>query len=187
MVGRLIAMPNLTGEWRRVTLVGSAVAGAVLWGAACSGSDQTKIAHGARGGVGSLAMDSSYVEESCAPNDGPAVTLFFGGRAGAVGTGEAVKPPYVTVSIWRGWSTLTGQTFLLRPAAGGGSASYCRAEKKCERLDYVRVSFETVTNDRMRGTADLTLQEADGHHFVSTYQASIPFNARRLNVKMMCG
>ena len=147
-------------------------------------SQGTKRGHA---GPDSLALDSSYFQETCAPNDGPAVTLFFGGRAGKVAMGEGVAPPYVTVSIWRGWSTLAGHTFLLRPEAGGGFASYCKKDRQCEKLEFARVSFDAVTRDRVRGSADLTLQEPSAGDSVSTYQASIPFNARRLSIKMPCG
>ncbi len=141
----------------------------------------------AHAGPDSLALDSSYFQEACAPNDGPAVTLFFGGRAARGALEEGVRPPYVTISIWRGWSTLAGHTFLLRQDANGGFASYCKKDRSCERLDFARVSFDAVTRDRVRGTADLTLQEPSAGDSVSTYQASIPFNARRLSVRIACG
>jgi hypothetical protein len=176
-----------TNPQRRVACAGAIITAVMLCGMARPHAARAIGGHHARVGPDSLALDSSYFEESCAPTDGPAVTLFFGGRVLPKGRGEGVKPPYVTVTIWRGSSTLAGHTFLLQPGAGGGFASYCARNKKCEHLDFARVSFDVVTRERVRGTADLTLQEEDSAHSVSTYQASIPFNARRLRVRMVCG
>ena len=182
-------MPQSTKLSRRAAWTILVISSAVLCGMTVPQGSREADGHRIRIGPDSLFMDSSYVEESCAPNDGPAVTLFFGGRVMPIAAGEGVQPPYVTVSIWRGWSTLAGHTFLLHADAGGagGFASYCARDRKCERLDFARVSFDAVTQTRVRGSADLTLQEHAKGDSVSTYQASIPFNARRLAVKMICG
>src|SRR5215469_14616327 len=115
LISRPIGMRNSIklrrrSAWAVVLLCGIALSGMALPRA--TQSQGTKRGHA---GPDSLALDSSFFQETCAPNDGPAVTLFFGGRAGKVAMGEAVAPPYVAVSIWRGWSTLAGHTFLLRP------------------------------------------------------------------------
>jgi hypothetical protein len=171
----------------RAVWAGALACGVVLCGMASPRRTPPPVRQQGHIGPDSLALDSSYFQEACAPNDGPAVTLFFGGRAAPIARGERVRPPYVTISIWRGWSTLAGHTFLLRQDASGGFASYCKKDRSCERLDFARVSFDAVTRDRVRGSADLTLQEPSAGDSMSTYQASIPFNARRLSVRLVCG
>jgi hypothetical protein len=55
-----------------------------------------------------------------------------------------------------------------------------------DRAEIARLSSR-LTRDRVHDTADLTLQEKERGDSLRTYQASIPFSARRLSVRMICG
>jgi hypothetical protein len=125
-----------------------------------------------------LRLDSSYAIHSCAPSDGPAVTLYLGATVTGSGMTLGVKPPFVEITVWKPWSTLGGATFVLEHYHGGGFASYCATEKGCEHLDFARVTFNSAIEDRLSGTAELTIRGR---------QMTVPFNARRLDIRMMCG
>ena len=125
-----------------------------------------------------LRLDSSYAINSCAPSDGPAVTLYLGGSVTGSGLTQRIEPPYVEISIWQPWSSLGGAMFVLEHYHGNGFAAYCPTEKNCEHLDYARVSFDAAIEDHLRGVAELTVRGR---------QINAPFTARRVDIRMMCG
>ena len=125
-----------------------------------------------------LRLDSSYAMNSCAPTDGPAVTLYLGGTVTGSGLTQRIDPPYIAISIWQPWSNLGGAMFVLQNYHGGGFAAYCPTEKSCERLDYARVSFDAAVGDHLKGVAELTVRGR---------QINAPFTARRIEIRMSCG
>jgi hypothetical protein len=143
-------------------------------------SQSAHLAHAAsnRFGPDSLRLDSSYAIPSCAPTDGPAVTLYLGGTARAAGIAEHIDPPYVQISIWQAWSSLPGQSFVLQHYHGGGNASYCATAQTCVPLDGARATFDRATADHLTGSVDLTLQ---GKRLEKS------FDARRLDIRVQCG
>jgi len=106
------------------------------------------------------------------------MTLYLGGTVTRSGVSDRIEPPFVDISIWQSSSSLSGRTFVLQHFHGGGFASYCSTAKACDQLDGARVSFDRVTEDHLTGTVDLTLRGR---------QITKSFNARRLDIRMMCG
>jgi hypothetical protein len=165
--------PRRRGGWACLLLsVGT------LLGLARSQPPRAASKAGGRLGTDSLRLDSTYAVPSCAPTDGPAVTLYLGGTVTRVGTAEHIEPPFVQISIWQGWSSLPGQSFVLQHYRGGGNASYCSTAQTCERLDVAQASFDRATTDHLTGTVDLTFH---GQHMRRS------FDARLLHVRVQCG
>ncbi len=125
-----------------------------------------------------LRLDSSFAINSCAPTDAPAVTLYLGGTVAGSGLTQRIEPPYIAISIWQPWSSLGGAMFVLEHYHGGGGAAYCPTDKSCEQLAYARVSFDAATEDHLRGVAELTVRGR---------QMSVPFAARHVAIRMICG
>jgi hypothetical protein len=126
-----------------------------------------------------VSLDSAYAVHSCAPNDGPAVTLYLGGRVVGSPTPQRIEHAQIIISIWQGWSTLAGRTFVLENYHGGGGASYCAGgSSTCDRPESARVSFDQVSDERLTGRVDIT---AHGYHIARQ------FRARHVPIFMLCG
>lgn len=131
-------------------------------------------------GPDTLDLDSSYAIHSCAPDDGEAVGLYFGAQViGPPAAPERIEHESVGISIWQPWSSLAGRTFTLQDYHGGGFASYCpRDGRSCERLEYARVHFDQVTDDRLKGRIEVLL---------GGRRVARRFSARLVPIRMMCG
>lgn len=141
----------------------------------------TPVSPGRQIGPDTLDLDSSYAIHSCAPDDGEAVALYFGARViGPPGAPERIEHQSVEIAIWQPWSSLAGRTFTLQDYHGGGFASYCpRDGRSCERLEYARVHFDQVTDDRLKGRIEVLV--AGGRRIARR------FSARLVPIRMMCG
>ncbi len=81
---------------------------------------------------------------SCAPFDGPAVTLYLSDHPIEA---AVPSPPYRMISVYRAVDDVLGHSFTLENSAQLGSASNCVTESDCRPSVTTSVSFGALGSD----------------------------------------
>lgn len=95
---------------------------------------------------------------SCAPNDGPAVTIYL--SSDEVETSEP-SPPYLRLAIWQPVGVLANRTWSLAVSSSEGSASFHATASAHEAAAGGTVTITTVMADTtLQGTVDVIFPTA---------------------------
>ena len=94
---------------------------------------------------------------TCAPNDGPAVSIYL--TALLEDTLEPSKP-YVRIAVWQPLDSLVGRSWVLAPSSEDGSAWYHATAVDFESATNGRLTVTSFSLERVRGTVDVTFPDA---------------------------
>lgn len=122
----------------------------------------------------------AYATPSCAPWDGPAVTLYLTPQA--VDSGSPLPPPGASlgVSIWKSRAELPGARFSWPSSGQVGAAQVCTREAECEAASGATVAFgQDGSQDTLQGMMDLA--------FPQRGRITGDFRARWIQRSMFCG
>ena len=118
----------------------------------------------------------AYIQNSCAPWGGPAVTIYL---SDAPQKCEELSLPYTTISIWKGAKEISGQTFTFPDYKAGWVARQITKDSN-QKVRSGRVHLQEVKEDAdVKGDFDLEFE--DGHR----EQGS--FRAKWCHQPVMCG
>lgn len=74
------------------------------------------------------AFPSAFARASCAPTDGPAITIDLSPSRGA----DPLAPPLIQTSVYRPRADAVGRTWTFDGNWGSGYTSYCGTSTHCE-------------------------------------------------------
>jgi hypothetical protein len=114
--------------------------------------------------------------ETCAPSDGPAVTLFLTEQAAV---DSYPSPPYLAISVYRPLRQILGRRFDLSPdAPGPGSGQACGAGGTCAPAPGATIAFGGMNADSTIGVT-YRLDAADGRVLSGAVRARLSPVPRR--------
>jgi hypothetical protein len=114
----------------------------ILWlclGVACADGDRFTTRAGSPEGY-----PYAYAARSCAPWDGPAVTIFL--VPSPVDSSSTLPPdaPHIELAIWRSPASLTGTTLTWPTTEQIGVLTACRDQTTCEQATAATVRFRSL-------------------------------------------
>jgi hypothetical protein len=122
-----------------------------------------------RGAATGVAVDLPFVSatRSCAPTDGPAVSITWSGRPATAG---AAGGSFVQVNLWAGVGALEGKRFRVASGSDDGFGRYVDEDGMTIGQVTGTVRVERVAADSsISGTIDVRL--ADGPRFTRNFVA----------------
>ena len=103
-------------------------------------------------------LPHATVTSTCAPNDGPAVTIYL--SAAAAGTLEP-STPYLRIAVWQPLNALSGRSWSLASTSAEGAAWYYATAMGFESATRGNVTVTSVSaTNRVRGIVDVTFPSA---------------------------
>ena len=153
-------------------------AAVVLWALVASlGCSAAPGGDAVRGDTG---FPMAYLQDDCAPWDGPALTLMLT----HVETADPfdVAYPHLRVTTWRPPARLPGSTLEWSGTGQSeGYATLCESAEACEAAESVRLQFDRVQDRSDTISGDLHVELAGGRVVTG------PFEARRIDFLALCG
>jgi hypothetical protein len=133
-------------------------------------------------GYAQPAVAQSYphalISASCAPWDGPAVSLVLTTKP--TSCGKAPEGPYLSIYIWRDLPEHGPKTIEFKEAGGNGGASRCATANECERATSGRLTFTKFDqNGEVEGSYEFHFKDG------SVEQGS--FKAEWCHERVVCG
>jgi hypothetical protein len=115
--------------------------------------------------------------DSCAPWDGPAVTLEFYTSPARCGEARSAR---LNINLWRGLPLKAGQKFELTRTATVGSASFCPQENQCEAAESGTVWIEGIEQRKsIAGRYEFAFRKAG--------RLAGKFRANWCQIRRLCG
>ena len=98
----------------------------------------------------------------CAPNDGPAVTIYL---SQTPMDSSAPSAPYLQINVWQPLASLGGRTWSVGSGSSEGTATFVAASTSPERAPTGTVTVLSVSADNhVEGTVDVLFPKAGRVH-----------------------